>query len=112
VEPVRQVRGQRGADQAAGADLAAAPGDGPQAQEGQEQAMTSSDDEQTVAEGMYRYFNREWRNKIQAALRQRSDTAQNTIASLLADAYVCGVRDGSFGMRTIAREMRAGDDQA
>jgi hypothetical protein len=63
-------------------------------------------DEQIVAEEMYRYFNREWGGKIQAALRQRSDTAQNTIANLLTDAYLKGVRDGSFGMRTLAREMR------
>jgi len=73
--------------------------------------MTGSDDEQTVAEGMYRYFNREWGDKIRAALRQRSDTAQNTIANLLTDAYLNGVRDGSFGMRTLAQEMRAGDEQ-
>lgn len=69
--------------------------------------MPRSADVQAVAEDMYRYFNREWGGKIQAALRQlpRTDTAQNTIANLLTDAYLCGVRDGeSFGMRTMARE--------
>ena len=69
--------------------------------------MPRTADEQTVAEDMYRYFNREWRDKIQAALRQlpRTDTAQNTIANLLVDAYLCGVRDGQgFGMESLARE--------
>lgn len=59
--------------------------------------MPKSADEQVIAEEMYRYFNREWRDKIQAALRQlpRTDTAQNTIANLLTDAYLCGVSDGN-----------------
>lgn len=66
--------------------------------------MTSAE-EQKVADGMYPYFNREWGEKIQAALRQRPDTAKNTIANLLTDAYLCGVRDGEgFGVRTLARE--------
>lgn len=71
--------------------------------------MPKSADEQVIADEMYRYFNREWRDKIQAALRQlpRTDTAQNTIANLLTDAYLCGVRDGGgFGMRSLAQEMR------
>ncbi len=70
--------------------------------------MPRTADEQIVAEDMYRYFNREWRDKIQAALRQlpRTDTAQNAIANLLTDAYLCGVRDGHGfgGMRGLARE--------
>jgi hypothetical protein len=70
--------------------------------------MPRSDDEQAVADDIYRYFGREWGDKIQAALRQRSDTAKNTIASLLTDAYLCGVRDGQgFGMRTLAQEARS-----
>jgi len=74
---------------------------------------TSRTDEQKVADGMYPYFNREWGDKIQDALRQRSDVAKNRVALLLTDAYLCGVRDGSFGMRTLAREMarEADDDQ-
>lgn len=62
-------------------------------------------DEQKVADGMYPYFNREWGDKIKDALRQRPDVAKNAVALLLTDAYLCGVRDGSFGMRTLAQEM-------
>lgn len=70
--------------------------------------MSRSADEQTIADSMYPYFNREWGTRIQAALRQfpRTDTAQNAIASLLTDAYLCGVRDGQgFGIRTLAQDM-------
>ncbi len=70
--------------------------------------MARSDDEQAVADDMYRYFGREWGDKIRVALGQRSDTAKNTIANLLTDAYLCGVRDGQgFGMRGLARGDRS-----
>ena len=65
----------------------------------------SNSDDQKVAAGMYPYFNREWGDKIRTAIRKREDVAQNQVALLLTEAYLCGVRDGSFGMRTLAQEM-------
>ena len=72
----------------------------------------SRTDEQKVSDGIYPYFNREWGDKIQDALRQRADVAKNRVAFLLTDAYLCGVRDGRFGMRTLAREMARESDSA
>lgn len=52
--------------------------------------------ERTVADRMY--SDQDWRQRVEAEMRKRPDVALNGIMHVVADAYICGIRDGdAFG---------------